>query len=299
MGGRLSAGLGGEGLTQPAVSTRALTATGESCFAAMGTRVELHRFGGGAPEALAVAQRAIEAVDDALTIHRPSPSTAMNEALRSGRCAAIDDPILLDALIRIDDAREATAGLFDPSVDARHGAIGWNDIRLDRRAMTIACDAPIALDFGGFGKGYALDRAVLALREAEVDCALLSAGESSIAVVGEHPLGGAWSFAIPDPRDAGQMLVEVALIDEALSISATIGGGIDAPERAAVLRPGDAAAIVAPRTAVVVDRSGAMAEMLSTALIVADDAAARRLHDGTRRMLFELEAAAAPTRMFV
>ncbi|MEH3104615.1 MAG: FAD:protein FMN transferase [Sphingomonas phyllosphaerae] len=264
----------------------------------MGTRVELHRFGGGAPEALAMAQRAIELVDDALTIHRPSSATAMNEALRHGRTAAIEDPILFDALIQIDDARDVTAGLFDPSVDARHASFGWRDIRLDRRAATIACAAPIALDFGGFGKGYALDRAATALRDAGVGCALLSAGESSIAVIGEHPLGGEWSFAIPDPRDAGRPLIEVALVDEALSVSATIGAGIAAPERGAMLRPGDATPIVAPRTAVVIDRSGALAEMLSTALIVADDAAARRLHDGARRMLFELEPD-APTRMFV
>ncbi len=263
----------------------------------MGTRIELHRFGGGAPDALALARHAIEQVDDALTIHRPSPATAMNDALRNGQAAPIGDPILLDALIRIDDARAATGGLFDPTVDARH-AVGWAGIRLDRRAATIACDAPVALDFGGFGKGYALDRAVVALRAAGVGCALLSAGESSIAVIGEHPLGGSWSLAVPDPRDAGQTLVTVELIDAALSISATLGSGAAAPERAAMLRPGESAPIVTPRTAVVVDRSGAMAEMLSTALIVADDAAAQRLHDGNRRMLFDL-ASAASTGMFV
>ncbi len=297
MGGRLPAGLGGKGLTKPAVSTRALPARGELCFAAMGTRIELHRFGDGDPDALARARLAIEQVDDALTIHRPSPATAMNEALRGGRPATIVDPILLDALVRIDAAREATAGLFDPTVDARH-AVGWVGIRLDRSAATIACDAPVALDFGGFGKGYALDRAVSALREAGVECALLSAGESSIAVIGEHPLGGDWSFAVPDPRDARQTLITIELIDEALSISATVGAGTAAPERAALLRPGASAPIVAPRTAVVVDRSGAMAEMLSTALIVADDAAAQRLHDGKRRMLFNF-ASAASTGMFV
>lgn len=297
MGGRLPAGLGGQGLTRPATSTRVLPATGDLCFAAMGTRVELYRFGDGAPDALALAQRAIEQVDDALTIHRPSPATAMNDALRSGQMAAIDDPLLLDALIRIDDARASTAGLFDPTVDARHPTVGWKQVRFDRHAATIACAEPVALDFGGFGKGYALDRAVLALRAAGIGCALLSAGESSIAVIGAHPLGGGWSFAVPDPAGEGRTLVEIEMIDEAMSISATVGSGVAAPERSAMLRPGEPIAVVSPRTAVVVDRSGAMAEMLSTALIVADDAAARRLHDGARRMLFDL-APAAPTRMF-
>lgn len=297
MDGRLSARLGGQGLTQPAISTIGSPATGELCFSAMGTRVELHRFGDGAAEALAAAQRAIEMVDDALTIHRPSPATAMNDALRRDGAAPISDPILLDALIRIDEARVETAGLFDPTVDRRQVGSGWSQLRLDREAKSIASSSPIALDFGGFGKGYALDRAVSALRDADVRCALLSAGESSIAVVGEHPLGGAWSFAIPDPRHPDVTLVEVELIDEALSISATIGAGLAAPERAALLRPGDCTPVVAPRTAVVVNRSGAMAEMLSTALIVADDAAMGWLHVGKRRMLFDL-ASAQPTRMF-
>ncbi|VXD02354.1 FAD:protein FMN transferase [Sphingomonas sp. 8AM] len=262
----------------------------------MGTRIELHRFGGGASDALALARDAIERVDDTLTIHRPSPATAMNEALRAGQTAKIADPILFDALIRIDDARAATEGLFDPTIDARH-AVGWAGIRLDRHAATIAFDASVALDFGGFGKGYALDLAVLALRAAGVGCALLSAGESSIAVIGEHPLGGSWSLAVPDPRNPERSLVVVELVDEALSISATVGFGTAAPERAALLRPGASAPIISPRTAVVVDRSGAMAEMLSTALIVADDVAARRLHDDKRRMLFDF-ASAASTRMF-
>lgn len=263
----------------------------------MGTRVELYRFGDGAPDALALAQRAIEQVDDALTIHRPSPATALNDALRQGETGAIDDPLLLDALIRIDEARDLTERLFDPTVDARRATVGWARLRFDRDAATLACDVPVALDFGGFGKGYALDRAVSTLRDAGVGCALLSAGESSIAVVGEHPLGGAWSFAVPDPRDADRALIEVALIDEALSISSTLGQGVNAPERAAMVRPGQSTAVVAPRSAVVVDRSGAVAEMLSTALIVANDDAAQRLQDGVRRMLFDL-APAAPTRMF-
>lgn len=273
------------------------SATGIERFAAMGTRVELHRFGGGDPDALALARRAIEAVDDALTIHRPSSATAMNDALRGGRVAVIDDPLLLDALVRIDAGHVATDGLFDPTVGVRaNGSGGWQALCVDRAAATVSCAAPIALDFGGFGKGYALDRAAAVLRAAGVTCALLSAGESSIAVLGEHPLGGAWSFGIPDPRDAGRTLVEIELIDAALSVSSTVGAGTLAPDRAAMVRPRDGAVMVAPRAAVVTERSGAMAEMLSTALIVADDAGVVRLHDGKSRMLFDL-APGEPIRM--
>ncbi len=277
-------------------------ATGVECFPAMGTRIELHRFGAGDADALWRARAAIVAVDDALTIHRPSAATAMNDALRAGQPAAIDDPILLDALLQIDAAYALTLGLFDPVADARHAA-GWRQLHLDHDAARLACDVPVALDFGGIGKGLALDYAVAALRGAGVECALLSAGESSIAVVGAHPLGAAWPFAIPDPRHPDAALVEVELFDEALSVSATIGTGTTAPERAALIRPatgagGDtgAGAIDAPRCAVVIDRNGSRAEMLSTALIVASDDALQHLQDPRRRMLFDL-APHAPRRI--
>ncbi len=271
--------------------------TGIACFFAMGTRVELHRFGPGDDDALMLARRAIEAVDDALTIHRPSVTTALNEALLAGQGAAVDDPVLFDALVAIDAARDLTLGLFDPTADARQVG-GWSDVQFDEGTRRIAARQPLALDFGGFGKGFALDRAAAELRRAGVSCALLSAGESSIAVIGEHPLGGGWPFAIPDPLRPDRVLIELELADEALSISSTVGAGTLAPGRAAMIRPTDAAVISAARSAVVVDRSGSHAEMLSTALIVAADDEVARLRGGARRFLFDL-APVESARMLV
>lgn len=266
-------------------------------FGAMGTRVELHVFGAGSADALVAARRAIECVDDALTIHRPSPTTAVNDELLAGRSAAIHDPVLIEALIAIQDVHALTDGLFDPAADRRFGGAGWGDVVYDRGAARISASKPLALDFGGFGKGFALDWACAVLRDAGVVSACLSAGESSIAVVGEHPLGGGWPFSIPHPSLEGAVLVELELIDEALSISTTVGAGTHAPERAAMIRPSDGAIVTAARCAVAIDRSGGRAEALSTALLVADEDRARRLLDGgpTRRFLYDLSQEAAST----
>jgi len=262
----------------------------------MGTRIELHRFGAGDDGAMMEARRAIEAVDDALTIHRPSATTALNECLMAGRQAAIDDPVLLDALIEIEAAYAVTHGLFDPAADARIGGAGWSAISFDRDNARIEAAQPVALDFGGFGKGFALDRACDALRRAGVLSALLSAGESSIAVVGEHPLGGGWPFAIPHPLRPEQVLVELELRDEALSISSTAGAGTQAPDRAAMIRPTDGVIVTGQRSAVAVDRSGARAEVMSTALLVADDdQASNFLGQESRRFLFDFTREAAMT----
>ncbi len=266
-------------------------------FVAMGTRIELHVFGAGSEDAMVAARRAIESVDDALTIHRPSPTTALNDELVAGHGVAIDDPVLIDALIAIDEAHMLTKGLFDPAADRRFAGAGWGDLVFDLSSARIAATRPLALDFGGFGKGFALDRACAALRDAGVVCACLSAGESSIAVIGEHPLGGGWPFAIPDPSCTAAVLVEVELVDEALSISTTVGAGTQAPERAAMIRPTDGGIVTAARCTVAIDRSGGIAEAMSTALLVADAARARRLLDAApaQRFLYDLHKAAART----
>ncbi|WP_404338643.1 FAD:protein FMN transferase [Sphingomonas sp. MMS12-HWE2-04] len=254
----------------------------------MGTRIELHLFGALDGDAVSEARRAIEAVDDALTIHRPSATTGLNACLMAGREAIVTDPVLFDALVEIEAGWGLSLGLFDPAADARSRA-GWPAIVFDREAGSIRASSPVALDFGGFGKGFALDRACAALRQAGVRSALLSAGESSIAVVGEHPLGGGWPFVIPHPLQPGKDLVALDLQDEALSISSTVGAGTHAPDRAAMIRPGDGVVVTDPRSAIVVDHSGARAEMLSTALLVADAARADHLLEAhqARRFLFD------------
>ncbi|MBB3909657.1 FAD:protein FMN transferase [Sphingomonas desiccabilis] len=262
---------------------------GTERFAAMGTRVELHRFDGRADDALQAARRAIEAVDDALTIHRPSPATAMNEALLAGRAAVLDDDLLFDAVLAAAQGNADTYGLFDIAADTRTGA-SWAMVTLDAHTRRIAAERPVALDFGGLGKGFALDRAIAVLREAGVASALLTLGESSVAVLGEHPLGGGWPFAIPHPDDPEQELLTLELVDQALSVSATVGAGTRAPERAATTRPHTGTAVTAPLCAVAVEPSGTLAEVMSTALIAADDSAAARLLRGrpTSRFRFDL-----------
>jgi thiamine biosynthesis lipoprotein ApbE len=232
----------------------------------MGTRVEIHLFGDGAGEAALVAARsAIEAVDDALTIHRPSPATQMNDELREGGAAEIFDPILAEALALCAQARAATLGLFDPAVSARGAAGAW---AYDAQTRVLSAETSAAWDFGGFGKGLAADHALGALRAEGVGSALISLGESSIGVLGEHPLGGAWELEAPDPIQVGRVLERLEIVDACLSISSNAGASPAAPS----LRPDGAAAPSALTLALAVHPSGAWAEALSTAMLVATEA---------------------------
>ena len=63
----------------------------------------------------------------------------------------------------------------------------------------------------------------------------------------------------------------------------------------ATIRPGDGAAVSAPRTAIAAEANGALAEAMSTALLVADDAQVARLRGDppAQRMRFDFTRAAA------
>jgi thiamine biosynthesis lipoprotein len=255
-------------------------------FAAMGTRVELHLFGGGDPRSLAQARAAIMAVDDALTIRRPSATTLLNQSLAAGMGASVDDPILFEALLAVAEAWNETGGLFDPSMGQ------WAALTIDRATRRVSPACPLTLDFGGIGKGFALDRGGAVLRAGGVTSALLSAGESSIAVIGQHPLGGAWPLAVPHPDHADISLVELELCDASLSISSTSGAGARKPGRAQMVRPTDAVIVSAPATAIAVADTGALAEAWSTALLVADAATSERMQAATPGRRFRFSHAA-------
>lgn len=255
-------------------------------FMAMGTRVELHVFGASNPQALLLGRRAVEQVDDALTIHRPSPTVSLNEALAAGRAVAVDDPVLLAALIETRALMKLTEGLFDPTVRQGNPCYAWE---LDAARSKVEADGPLAFDFGGMGKGFALDSAGAALREGGVQSGLLSAGESSILTIGSHPLGEPWPIGVPHPFALGTFLAELDLVDEALSVSSTVDAS--APGRQPTLRGDDGSPITAPLTAVAIAARGSLAEALSTALMVAAPAERERLarRDPSRLLCFRFD----------
>ena len=83
--------------------------------------------------------------------------------------------------------RQATDGFFD--VTAPLAAVGHHDHRrrvcCSTARQTVRFASPgVAIDLGGIGKGFALDRAGELLARYGVASALLSAGSSSILAVG-------------------------------------------------------------------------------------------------------------------
>jgi thiamine biosynthesis lipoprotein len=94
---------------------------------------------------------------------------------------------------------EVTEGVFDPSIGGclvQAGALprpgdtpavdttaNWTDVHIDA-ANCVHFRKPLWLDFGGIAKGYAVDRAIAALRENGATSAVVNAG-GDLAAMGE------------------------------------------------------------------------------------------------------------------
>ena len=109
---------------------------------------------------------------------------------------------------RIPSGSEIAAVL--PLVGWQHVARGTGTVRLCRPGMEI--------DFGGFGKEYAADRAAAVLLGAGARGGFVNLG-GDIRVAGSRADGTPWRFAIRHPRDAAAFVTEVELGAGALATS--------------------------------------------------------------------------------
>jgi FAD:protein FMN transferase len=102
-----------------------------------------------------------------------------------------------------------TEGVFDPCTPTQLGRLG--DIELSADETVVICHAPVALDFGGFAKGYAVDCAVEALMAAGCTAGLVNAGgDLRVFGVRVEPV-----FV----RGPGGELTPIELVNSALAVS--------------------------------------------------------------------------------
>jgi FAD:protein FMN transferase len=146
-------------------------------------------------------------------------------------------------------------------------SIGSDKVRLLPQDIVVLRPG-MAIDFGGIGKGYALDQLQKQLKQQQVRHALLDFGQSSIWALGSPPEAQGWRILLqqPDGRPVGVL----TLRDHALSISASMGQAFTIKGR----RYGH---IIDPRTghplqrdvlACVIAPTATQAEALSKALLI-------------------------------
>jgi FAD:protein FMN transferase len=95
--------------------------------------------------------------------------------------------------------------------------IGWSKIKWNNPYISLPISG-MEIDFGGFGKEYATDRAAALLIEAEVEHALVNLG-GDLRVIGQRPDHKPWSVGIVHPRQVGGVIASVDLSGGALATS--------------------------------------------------------------------------------
>jgi len=95
-------------------------------------------------------------------------------------------------------------------VDYKKIILEGNQIRLKKKGMQI--------DLGGIAKGYAVDKAIEALRKNGIRQALVNAG-GDLYALGNNPQGRKWQIGIQDPREKDKILDIVKVKDKAVATS--------------------------------------------------------------------------------
>lgn len=95
--------------------------------------------------------------------------------------------------------------------------VGWLKVGRDENAVKLE-DVGMELDFGGFGKEYAVDRAVTLLVENNIKCGYVNLG-GDLRVVGPKPNGDPWKMAILNPEKPEESIASIPIHFGALATS--------------------------------------------------------------------------------
>jgi len=151
-------------------------------------------------------------------------------------------------------------------------------------------DSETQIDLGGFGKGYALDRIRIILKESKVENAIVSFGESSILALGHHPYGDCWKLGIEHAYKPSKPVYVFDLSNEGFSTSGF--------QRMATGHQNAIFHVISPITGLPVRRMSTItvkskdcveAEILSTALYACEAKEPRFLENFTDCEIIEIE----------
>lgn len=175
-----------------------------------------------AGRAIEAAFSAIAEVDAQMSIHR-SDSQLVTVNSAAGQVAPVVDRDLLEVVRIACDVARRTDGIYDPTIlplmklygfydsGRRHfptdaevnrelARTGWQRVVVDPAAGTLGLmTAGMAMDLGSIGKGWALDRAVNALRDHGIRDGLVDVGGNVYGLGVPEPGAAGWSVGVAHP----------------------------------------------------------------------------------------------------
>lgn len=140
---------------------------------------------------------------------------------RSQHFAALTDGAFdctVGSLTSLWDFPNAAAPPAPAHIDSALALVGYEGLEVASRSFRINKPG-LRLDLGAAAKGYAVDQAVAAMQELQVEAGIIEAG-GDIRYWGEKPDERPWLFGVQHPRDPEQYL---AVEDLGLAAIATSG----------------------------------------------------------------------------
>lgn len=95
--------------------------------------------------------------------------------------------------------------------------VGWDKVERNGNAVRLTAEG-MQLDFGGFGKEYAADRAVQVLKDHGITSGYVNLG-GDVCAVGPDPDGKPWLIGVANPRLKGAIIATMPVAHGALATS--------------------------------------------------------------------------------
>ena len=208
-------------------------------FSAMASHCEVRAAGLSADAAHAACLAAIDEVrriETRFSRYRDDSVVGRINRAAGGEPVAVDEETM-GLLAYADALYHESGGLFDATsgvlrlvwnfgagrppkpewVDAILPRIGWHRVEWGDGRVRLP-EAGMQLDFGGFGKEYAADRAAAVLIEHGMAHGFVNLG-GDLRAIGPRPDGAPWRIGIQDPRHAESMIAWIPLSRGGLATS--------------------------------------------------------------------------------
>ena len=253
---------------------------------AMGTILEV-TVQKGAASALDAVFEEVDRIESELSSYKENSQLSILNRLAGNPTVMVSDT-LLEVLELAKYYSDSTDGAFDvsigpltrlwkesfqsdsvPSNIAMNNAlsmVGMSKVKIVGNSVLLPTG--MALDLGGIGKGYALDKVERLLARESIEHALISFGESSTLALGSPRDSEAWSLLV---RGLGQEFIgRISLSDQALSVSRSLGKVTEIQGRrfGHIFDPATGTPVNREALAIVVSKTSTEAEVWSTALLV-------------------------------
>lgn len=236
-----------------------------------------------AEDAITKAFAEVKRIDDLFTTYNEeSPVGKLNSSEDS---LISVDPEIYNLIILCDSVNKISNGSFDVSLDnlttvwgfytdnpklPPQSAIdsvlimsGWNNIKL-LGDNTIIRTKNVGLNFGAIAKGYAVDRAIEALKKFEIKEALVNAG-GEISVIGND-----WIVGTQHPREINSIIKKIKLNGHTVATSGDYEQyfEVDGERYHHILDPKTGYPVKGLQSVTIINKSNTFADALATAVFV-------------------------------